>query len=109
MMKKGDLFLIAAILMIGIITFGVFSFRASGKEAVVYQNGKETMRFALSEDVTVTLTNGENSENEMVIENYKVSVHWADCPDQICVKQGEISKEGETIVCLPHKLVIKIQ
>lgn len=109
MMKKNDQLLIAVILTIGVIAFGIFSFRDSGKEVVVYQNGRETMRFDLSKDVTLTLTNGENKENEMVIKNHKVSVHSADCPDQICVKQGEISGKGEVIVCLPHKLAIEIQ
>ena len=32
----------------------------------------------------------------------------SDCPDQICVKQGKIKKQGESIICLPHKLVIRI-
>ena len=32
----------------------------------------------------------------------------ADCPDRLCVKQGRIKKVGESIVCLPHKVVIEI-
>ncbi len=32
----------------------------------------------------------------------------ADCPDKLCVKQGKISKSGESIICLPHKVVVKI-
>ncbi len=32
----------------------------------------------------------------------------ADCPDKVCVGMRRISKSGETIVCLPHKLVIAI-
>ena len=33
----------------------------------------------------------------------------ADCPDKICVNTGKISKIGETIVCLPHRVVVEIQ
>ena len=33
----------------------------------------------------------------------------ADCPDQLDVKQGYISKVGEVIVCLPNRLVIEIK
>jgi len=33
----------------------------------------------------------------------------ADCPDRLCVKQRAISKQGETIVCLPHRLIVKIE
>ena len=33
----------------------------------------------------------------------------ADCPDKYCVKQGKIKNVGETIVCLPHKVVVEIE
>ena len=32
----------------------------------------------------------------------------ADCPDRLCVKQGSISKNGESIVCLPHKVIVTV-
>lgn len=32
----------------------------------------------------------------------------ADCPDKYCVKQGEINKIRQNIVCLPHKIVVEI-
>jgi len=37
-----------------------------------------------------------------------VDVIEADCPDKICVKHTNIKNAGETIICLPHKLVIEI-
>lgn len=37
-----------------------------------------------------------------------VAVIEADCPDQICVHQGAIGHSGRPIVCLPHKLVIRL-
>ena len=33
----------------------------------------------------------------------------ADCPDQVCIRMGKISKTGENIVCLPHKLVVQLE
>lgn len=38
-----------------------------------------------------------------------IEIIEADCPDQICVHQGAIDDGIEPIVCLPHKLVIRIQ
>ena len=32
----------------------------------------------------------------------------ADCPDKICINMGTIRKKGQTIICLPHKLVVEI-
>lgn len=33
----------------------------------------------------------------------------ADCRDGLCVNQKKISKVNETIVCLPHKVIIEIE
>ena len=32
----------------------------------------------------------------------------ADCPDKYCIQMGKATHTGDTIVCLPHKLVIEI-
>ena len=46
--------------------------------------------------------------NRVEVKQDKIRVIHANCPDQIDVKQGEISRPGETIICLPHKFVIEI-
>ena len=46
--------------------------------------------------------------NVVSVKDKAVFVSNADCPDKICVKHREISRVGETIVCLPHKLVVEI-
>ena len=53
------------------------------------------------------LGNGE-WENVLVIKDGVAFVESADCPDEVCVAHLPISREGETIVCLPHRLVIRI-
>jgi hypothetical protein len=32
----------------------------------------------------------------------------AECPDRSCVKQGKISKNKESIVCLPNKVIVEV-
>ena len=32
----------------------------------------------------------------------------ADCGDHTCIETGDINDVGESIVCLPHRLVLKI-
>ena len=49
-----------------------------------------------------------NGHNLLVIKDGKASVTDADCPDRLCVQQRSISRSGETIVCLPHKIVVKV-
>jgi hypothetical protein len=33
----------------------------------------------------------------------------ANCPDQTCVKQGVIKDGTVPIVCLPHKVIVRIE
>lgn len=47
--------------------------------------------------------------NLVEIGDERVRVIEADCPDKIDVKQGYISRIGETIVCLPNHLVVEIK
>lgn len=51
----------------------------------------------------------DNSSNTIHIEEGRICVSEATCPDKVCVKQGYISDGAVPIVCLPNKLVIKIE
>lgn len=46
--------------------------------------------------------------NLISVEQGRIRVSEADCPDQICVNQGWISDGTVPIVCLPHRLMIQI-
>lgn len=47
--------------------------------------------------------------NIVRISGGKVSVSAASCRNQVCAKHGSISKTGESIVCLPNRLVVTIE
>ena len=46
--------------------------------------------------------------NIISIKDGQVTISEADCPGGDCTRQGPISRTGETIVCLPHKVMIEI-
>ena len=46
--------------------------------------------------------------NHLSVRNGAVRITEADCPDSLCVYQGEISEKDGIIVCLPHHLVVEI-
>ena len=81
--------------------------RRGGAAVVVEQAGQETARYALSEDRTVKIE-GEGGYNTLVIEGGEVYLREADCPTQLCVKTGRIRYAGQSIVCLPHRLAVRI-
>ncbi|MDP4109339.1 MAG: NusG domain II-containing protein, partial [Bacillota bacterium] len=47
--------------------------------------------------------------NVVLAENGKIRVLSADCPDKVCVRTGFISRPGQSIVCLPSRLVIRLE
>lgn len=51
----------------------------------------------------------EYGYNKIHIEHGAISVTESDCPDHICIAQGEITDDGVPIVCMPHRLVIEIE
>lgn len=82
-------------------------FRRDGAAVVVEQNGREIARYVLSEDRTERIE-GEGGYNTLVIEGGQAWLSEADCPNQLCVKTGKIRYAGQSIVCLPHKLAVRI-
>ena len=77
--------------------------------AVVTVDGVEYGRYPLSEDHTETIRFEDGSYNRFAILDGYVNMPEASCPDQICVHHNKISRNKETIVCLPDKVVITIE
>ena len=73
-----------------------------------YEDQDKIADYSLTEDGTYILKT-KNGENVLVIKDGEASVTEADCPDGVCIRMGSISKTGENIVCLPHRLVVQIE
>lgn len=81
------------------------------KQAVLRVNGEEIQIFKLVEGkkgTTYLYEAPDGESNLLEIDGDRIRIKEADCNDQVCVRRGWASKHGETIVCLPHKLVIEI-
>jgi hypothetical protein len=107
-MKKRDVILIVTLLIIATLSYGAMRFFSqSGQRVIVTVDKKTVLEEPLSKDqeLEIPLTNGKNT---LRIKDNAVSMKTADCPDQICVRHKPISRSGETIVCLPHKVVVEI-
>ena len=106
---RNDIILAAVLLFAALAAFAVIQLtKKSGGYAVVVQEGKEIASYPLSEDISVTFQSSNGGYNTLEIKDGKADVTEADCPDKLCVNQHSISFNGETIVCLPNKLVVKI-
>ncbi len=98
--------IVVAVAAAGLLLVNVF--RTEGSFAVIKIDGKETGRYPLSVDTEVIIETGDDGRNTLVIEDNKAFMKDANCPDKICEGHSKISYKGETIVCLPHKVVIEI-
>lgn len=108
-MKKKDIILIAVILVIALFGYAAIKMtQKDGKEVVITVDGKEVYQTPISKDQTYEIP-VKNGVNIMQIKDGKVTMKEADCKDQICADHKAIEKSGETIVCLPHKVVIEIK
>ena len=112
MMKKrlaADIILIAVILLIGVGSVLVLNeTRQEGAYAVVIIDGAESARYPLSRDRVEVIEIGEY-RNTLVIRDGEAFVSEANCPDGRCSRHAPVKYDGETVICLPHKLVIEIE
>ena len=100
------LYLILAVVTAGLLIWH-FATPPKGKQVEVRVEGKVLGTYAL--DVDKTFFIGEKGHrNFVVIKDGAVQVTEADCPDKVCVNKGKISRVGESIICLPHRVVIEV-
>ena len=105
---RNDLYLFCGCLLAALICGGLWlGLRQRGAAVVVEQNGRETARYALFEDRTVRIE-GQGGCNLLIIRGGEAWLSEADCPNRLCVKTGKIRYAGQSIVCLPHKLAVRI-
>ena len=104
-MKRKDYILLGIIILVLIAFFIIrtASRHNTGEYAKIAENGQIIGTYPLNEDTEIPLTH-----NTIEIKDGKAYMSSADCPDGLCIKQGEISKAGEVIACLPNRVTVEI-
>lgn len=82
----------------------------SGTVANIYldNNCIRSVNLSTAENETFTVES-DWGFNTIRVENGRIHIIDADCPDQICITSGWLSETAIPIVCLPHKLVIRLE
>ena len=106
---KADLILMAAIVIIGL---GISIFLAAGShqgnKVEITKDGKLWGTYSLDGEHKITIRDGKEL-NVVKISGGKVTMESANCKNQVCVHHSPVSRTGESIVCLPHKIVVSIK
>ena len=107
---KNDILLILAVLLLaGGAWLWMRLSRSEGGEAVVTVDGVEVWRAPLSAPQRWDYVDESGVvRNRIVIEDGAVRVEEADCPDRVCVRTGKARYDGQVIVCLPHRLIVRV-
>ncbi|MDE7124397.1 MAG: NusG domain II-containing protein [Eubacterium sp.] len=108
-LRKWDMILItSALVAAAIFMLCIHIFSDVGEYAVVEVNGETVAKLSLAEDTVYDIEIENEVTNTLKIENGEAKMISADCPDKICVNHRSISKNNETIICLPNKVIVTI-
>ena len=108
MIKKADIILTVILIIAGLaISYAFSTGKTAGDELLITADGRKFGSYSLLEDRNITVKQ-EGHINKVTIKDGVVSMTFSDCKGQDCVKQHSISETGETIICLPNKIVLEI-
>lgn len=106
---RNDVLLIAALLVLaGALALFLRLGRRDGGYVSVSVGGEIVAELPLDEDASLPIET-EGGRNLLVIEDGAARIESADCPDLLCVKMGSVRWAGESIVCLPHRVVVTVE
>ena len=104
-LTKADIVLLTGILFAGILLLALPALSGGeGGYLEIRRGGAVYAVYPLTEDRTIDI----GGTNICVIEGGTVHMTGADCPDHSCLDMPSIRHAGETIVCLPNQVVLKI-
>lgn len=104
---KGDIILIIFLCLFIVILF-ISSFKGENEKltAEIYFEGELVETVALSECTGEVITVGNCT---LLLEKDAVSFTHSDCPDKLCIKRGKLRRKGDTMACVPEKVVAVIK
>ena len=107
---KNDILFIGGILGAALL-FLLFVLVFHGEKGACVEitvDGKLYGTYDLLKDQEIPIKIDDKVTNVLTIDNGQAKMTEADCPDHLCMHQKAISKENETIVCLPNQVVVKV-
>lgn len=107
-LRRGDY----AVLLVAVVTAAVCCWqiwrpRVAGQTAVIVTPVGE-QRYSLSQKTDITVEGKDGIILSVEIEDGRVRVAHSDCPDQVCVHSGWLSKNGQTAACVPAGVSVRV-
>ena len=106
--RNDVIFIAALVVVIAVAGACLYFFRGEGDSVTVSIDGAVVATYPLHVDRTEEIRTADGGLNRLVIQDGKAYVESASCPDGICAAHKPIHREGESIVCLPNKVVVTV-
>ena len=92
----------------------VWIYRSSGENttAIIEHNSTQIERINLdkvTQSDIIFIDDGKGCQVEIEVEKGRIRVRSSSCPDKVCVNCGWLEKKGDTAVCLPNGVVVRIE
>ena len=108
-LRRADAVLIAAVICLALLCGIGMLFSRQGKSVTVAVDGKAVAVYPLDEDREVWLTGYGGGKNRLVISGGAARIAEADCKDGLCARHAAVSRVGDAIICLPHRLTMTVE
>ncbi len=109
-MKRNDLILIVVILVLALLGGGYYYLnREEGAKVVILVDGERFKELPLNQNTSMIIETGNDHINELEIKDGYATIKEANCPDKRCVHQKDIHYEGESLVCMPHQVIVTVE
>ena len=89
--------------------FSQLTLGTKASNVVVTVDGSEVLRRPLAMEDSYVVEQADGSRNVIRVEGGAVYMQEANCRDGLCIRQGRMKNAAKTIVCLPHKLVVRLE
>lgn len=107
---KNDLILIGVLLVcFAAIAAALFFTKKEGKQVVVSVDSKEVAMFPLDKDIEYEIEGYDGGKNVLIIKDGVAYMSEASCPDKLCMHMGKINQVGQSVICLPNRVVVEIK
>jgi len=109
MLTRNDKILIFSLVTVAAFFFlRLFLISGEGSEALIKVSNRPIQRVSLRMDRTIDLE-GEKGSVILEVREGRVRMAESSCLQKICVNTRWIDKPGQTIVCLPNKVLVTIE
>lgn len=104
---RRDLLILACLLAAALLLWGLLTgFGGRGNRAEIHYYGEKVKTVNLSRDQEFSLP--QVPQVIFTVKDGAIAFTHSDCPDQICVREGWLSTQGQFAACLPNGLSLHI-